>query len=231
MSDNTIISLSHVCKYFGTGENKTVALNDVSLEVNKGEFVSIMGPSGCGKSTLLYLISGLDNPTSGKILFDGKDVSILNDKQKSLMRSNELGFVFQFYNLVQNLTVEENIFLPLVMSGKNANSQENRNRLKKIIDDLSLTGKEKSFPSELSGGQQQRVSIARSLINNPKLILADEPTGSLDSKNGKNILEIFKNINRELGVSIIMVTHSEVCSSYASRLITMHDGTVLNDKI
>lgn len=231
MNDTPLIVLSRLSKSYGTGDGKTRALQEVSLEVGAGEFVSIMGASGCGKSTLLYLIGGLDQPNSGEVLFDGRDLSAASDRELSALRCRDIGFVFQFYNLVANLTVEENILLPLVMAGKKTSSPDVKKRLKKILDEVGLKGKEKALPAELSGGQSQRVAIARALIGEPKLILADEPTGSLDSKNGESVLKLFRTVNQKYGVSIVMVTHSEEAARYGRRLITMKDGKITGDKI
>jgi len=181
-------------------------LHEIDLTVTKGEFISIMGPSGCGKSTLLYLLGGLDTPSSGKILVKGKNIADMSDKEKSVMRRNNIGFVFQFYNLVHNLTVRENILLPIVMDGKRASDY--KQKLDEILDIVGLTERADFTPRELSGGQQQRTAIARSLISDPELILADEPIGNLDSKSGTEIMELFRHINKEIGNTIVQVTHS-----------------------
>jgi putative ABC transport system ATP-binding protein len=184
-----------------------------------------MGPSGSGKSTLLYLVGGLDKPTKGKVLINGKDISKLSDNEMSKLRRRDIGFVFQFYNLVQNLTVEENIMLPVVMNGeKESNYKE---RLDYILKTIGLEDKRKSLPKELSGGQQQRVSIARAVILNPSIIFADEPIGNLDSKSGKEVMELFKKINEEEHITILQVTHSEESAKYGNRIIRLKDGKIV----
>ena len=224
---NEVIVAENVCKIYGIGETKSVVLQNVDLSVSRGEFVSIMGPSGCGKSTLLYLLGGLDTPTSGRILTCGHQLSTLSDREQSKIRCTDIGFVFQFYNLVQNLTVEENILLPLVMAGKSAAAYAEK--IDQLLDMMGLTEKRRQIPSKLSGGQQQRVSIARAIVSDPQLILADEPTGNLDSKSGTEVMENFQRINRELGISIVMVTHSPDSAAYSSRIIHMQDGKILSD--
>ncbi len=221
---DTIISADKVVRYFGEGENRIEVLKDISLDVKKGEFVSIMGPSGCGKSTFLYLLGGLDTPDSGKILINGEDINKLKDKPKSKIRREDLGFVFQFYNLVQNLTVEENIMLPIVMAGKRLSSY--KKDLDEILEIVGLKDKRKSIPSKLSGGQQQRVAIARAVIGNPSIILADEPIGNLDSTSGKEIMELFKTINIDRNITILQVTHSEESALYGDRIVRLKDGII-----
>lgn len=221
----SIIKVENLDKVFGDKENKTKVLNNISLEINKGEFVSLMGASGSGKSTLLYLIGGLDKPTNGKVFINDKDINKLKEKQISKLRRKEIGFVFQFYNLVQNLTVEENIMLPVIMDGKK--EQDYKERLDKILKTIGLDKKRKNLPNELSGGQQQRVSIARAIILNPDIVLADEPIGNLDSKSGKEIMELFKKINKEEGITILQVTHSEEAAQYGDRIIRLKDGKIV----
>ena len=221
----SIIKVQKLDKVFGKKENRVKVLNDISLEINKGEFVSLMGASGSGKSTLLYLIGGLDKPTEGKVFINDKDINKLKEKQIAQLRRKERGFVFQFYNLVQNLTVEENIMLPVIMDGKK--EQDYKERLDKILKIIGLDKKRKNLPSELSGGQQQRVSIARAIILNPDIILADEPIGNLDSKSGKEIMELFKKINQEEGITILQVTHSEEAAQYGNRIIRLKDGKIV----
>lgn len=219
-----IISAKSLCKQFLMGTQAVPVLDHIDLSIEKGEFVSIMGPSGCGKSTLLYLLGGLDTPSGGEVLMNGKNIAAMNDKEKSILRRNSLGFVFQFYNLVQNLTVEENILLPIVMDGKKA--ADYKALLHQILDTVGLADRAHFTPRELSGGQQQRVAIARSLIANPELILADEPIGNLDSKSGTEIMELFRRINKEHGNTIIQVTHSPEAAQYGTKTVQMRDGKI-----
>ena len=221
----SIIKVQNLDKVFGKKENKTKVLDNISLEIKKGEFVSLMGASGSGKSTLLYLIGGLDKPTEGKVFINDKDINKLKEKQIAKLRRKDIGFVFQFYNLVQNLTVEENIMLPVIMDGKK--EQDYKERLDKILKTIGLDKKRKNLPSELSGGQQQRVSIARAIILNPDIILADELIGNLDSKSGKEIMDLFKKINQEEGITILQVTHSEEAAQYGNRIIRLKDGKIV----
>lgn len=220
---NDILTVSKVSKQYTLGAQQVPVLHEIDLTVTKGEFISIMGPSGCGKSTLLYLLGGLDTPSSGKVLVKGKNIADMSDKEKSVMRRNNIGFVFQFYNLVQNLTVRENILLPIVMDGKKAS--EYKQKLDKILDIVGLTDRANFTPRELSGGQQQRTAIARSLISDPELILADEPIGNLDSKSGTEIMELFRHINTEIGNTIIQVTHSHEAAK-GTKVIRMKDGRI-----
>lgn len=224
-----VLEVNNLSKSFKTGKNDRLALNNISFSVNKGEFISIMGPSGCGKSTLLYLMGGLDNPTEGKVLINGQHIFDLNDSEKGRIRRQVIGFVFQFYNLVKNLNVEENILLPVAMDGKN--SSKVKGELKELIDMIGLSGKEKSTPRELSGGQQQRVAIARAIINSPNIILADEPIGNLDSKSGEEVMKLFKRINKEKGVTVVQVTHSNQAAQYGSRIINLKDGAIKNEVV
>lgn len=219
-----IIKTKKLSKRFPLGAQTVQVLNEIDLTVSKGEFVSIMGPSGCGKSTLLYLLGGLDDPSDGEVLINGKNIAQMKDKEKAVIRRNSLGFVFQFYNLVHNLTVGENILLPIIMDGKKASNY--KDQLEKILNIVGLTDRRDFTPRELSGGQQQRVAIARSLISNPELILADEPIGNLDSKSGAEIMELFHRINIENGNTIIQVTHSAEAAD-DTRIIHMRDGKIL----
>jgi putative ABC transport system ATP-binding protein len=221
---NVIIEGRNIFKEYVMCNEVTKILNNVSIEVKEGEFVSIMGPSGSGKSTLLYILGGLDNPTRGEVLLRGKDISKFKDKSKSAMRRTNIGFVFQFYNLIPNLNVEENILLPILLDGKK--SREYQCQLDKILDVVGLTDRRKHTPRELSGGQQQRVAIARALINTPDLIFADEPIGNLDSKTGTEIMNLLKCINRESGKTIIMVTHSKESAEYGNRIVNVRDGSI-----
>lgn len=224
-----IISVKNVSKDFGEKNNKTRVLNDISIEINKGEFVSLMGASGSGKSTLLYLIGGLDAPTEGEIFINDEDINKLKEKQIAKLRRKDIGFVFQFYNLVQNLTVEENIMLPVVMDGKK--EKDYKDRLEKILEIVGLKDKRKHLPNQLSGGQQQRVSIARAIILSPKIILADEPIGNLDSKSGEEVMKLFKEINEKENITILQVTHSEESAQYGNRIIRLKDGKILGDSV
>ncbi|MBN2897697.1 MAG: ABC transporter ATP-binding protein [Clostridia bacterium] len=207
------------------GEEEVKVLKELTFDIKKGEFVSLMGPSGSGKSTLLYLIGGLDEPTMGQILVNNKELKTMKDLEESIMRRRELGFVFQFYNLIPNLNVEDNIMLPILLDGKNPKKYE-----KDLNDILKLVGLEDRryhTPRELSGGQQQRVAIARALINDPDIIMADEPIGNLDSVTGTEIMELFKRINVEKNKTIIQVTHSENAAKYGNRIIRLKDGRIL----
>lgn len=223
---NNIIETKNMCKSFKLAKEKINILKNINLNIEKSQFVSIMGPSGCGKSTLLYLLGGLDNPSTGTVSILGKDYSSMKEKQKSIMRRRDLGFIFQFYNLVPNLNVEDNILLPLLLDGKNPKHYEKK--LDKILDIINMTTKRKFTPRELSGGQQQRVAIARALIFDPEIILADEPIGNLDSKSGTQIMELFKTINVELGKTIVQVTHSRESANYGTNIINLKDGKIIN---
>lgn len=220
------IEIKNICKSFGSKDNRIQVLNDISFTAEKGEFISLMGASGSGKSTLLYLLSGLDVPDSGEIFLSGRDISKMRDKELSRLRREGLSFVFQFFNLVHNLTVEDNILLPLVMDGKAP--KEYRDKLNEILETVGLSDKRKSYPNQLSGGQQQRCAIARAVIYEPQILLADEPTGNLDSKSGREIMELFKHINKENHITILMVTHSEDCAKYSERVITLCDGRIVS---
>ena len=213
-----------IIKDYQVGGIVTHVLRDVSVGVATGEFASIMGPSGSGKSTLLYILGGLDNPTRGSVLMNGRDIAQFDDTNKSIMRRRNIGFVFQFYNLIPNLNVAENILLPVLLDGKKTGDY--KRQLKEILEIVGLTEKHKHTPRELSGGQQQRVAIARALINNPDIIFADEPTGNLDSKTGSEILDLLREINREQGKTILMVTHSKDAAQYGNRMIDVRDGVV-----
>lgn len=223
MSD-IVISARNINKTFGKGETAQTVLSNASLEIARGSFVSLMGESGSGKSTLLYLIGGLDRDFTGDITVDGQPISGLNDVQLSQLRGTKMGFVFQFYNLAANLTVEENILLPIEMSGRKVSDY--RDRFEELLEITGLTQKRKSFPSQLSGGQQQRVAIARAVLGEPSIILADEPTGNLDSVSGAEIMQLFRRLNQEKGVTILQVTHSAECASYSSRIVVLRDGVI-----
>ena len=219
---NTIIEVSNVSKTFGKGSNLNKVLDDACMYVGEGEFVSLMGASGSGKSTLLYLIGGLDRDLEGKIELCGRDITTLKDDDLSALRLEKVGFVFQFYNLVMNLNVEDNILLPSTINGRKRKDLEAD--LDEILEITGLTDKRKAMPATLSGGQQQRVAIARAVLGNPSVLLADEPTGNLDSKSSKEIMELFAKLNREKGLTILQVTHSEKCASYCTRTIILENG-------
>ncbi len=224
---NKIIEARGIFKSFTIGGKKLEVLKNLNFSVNEGEFVSIMGPSGCGKSTLLYLLGGLDIPTQGEVIFNSNSYNTMKEKDMSLIRRRQLGFVFQFYNLVPNLNVEDNILLPLLLDDKKPKHYEKD--LKKILDIIGLNNWRKHTPRELSGGQQQRVAIARALLFEPKLILADEPIGNLDSKSGDEIMKLFKTINKEFDKTIIQVTHSNESANYGNRIIYLRDGVIEKD--
>lgn len=227
MSNNAMLEIKGLKKVFTEDLDQPLeVLKDINLKVAEGEFVSLMGESGSGKSTLLYQIGALDTPTEGTILINGEDIHKANDKQQSIFRRDNIGFVFQFYNLVPNLTVQENIILPAVMAKKDKKDYEDN--LNYLLKTVGIADKRNSLPKQLSGGQQQRVAIARALIMNPKLILADEPTGNLDSKSTIEIMELFQRINKEKNVTIIQVTHSEVTAKYSSRIIYLKDGQIVS---
>lgn len=215
----------HIVKDFRLGDTTTKVLKDISLQVMSGEFVSIMGPSGSGKSTLLYILGGLDAPTSGHVLLNGTDISRFGDEKMSRIRRQKIGFVFQFYNLIPNLNVEENIMLPLLLDGKKMDNY--KKQLDRILEIVGLSHRRKHTPRELSGGQQQRVAIARALIGNPEILFADEPTGNLDSKTGAEIMNLLREINQRTGQTIIMVTHSPEAARSSSRVITIQDGVMI----
>ena len=221
----SIINVKNVYKSFGNKKNVVEVLKNINLEIKKGEFVSLMGKSGSGKSTLLYLIGGLDLPTTGTVEINNVDINKLNDKKKSKMRREDIGFVFQFYNLIPNLTVEDNIMMPVIMAGKR--KADYKERLNEILKTIDLEEKRKSLPSELSGGQQQRVAIARAIIMNPSIILADEPTGNLDTKSTEEVMKLFKKINEEMQITILQVTHSEETAKYGTRIVNLKDGKIL----
>lgn len=220
-----IVRTENLSKTYGSGENLVKAIDDVNLKIEKGEFIAIVGPSGSGKSTLLHLLGGVDNPSSGKIFIDGNDISKYSSKELALFRRRKVGLIYQFYNLIPNLTVRHNIELPLKLDKRKINEEVFLNTVRK----LGIDNKLDSFPNELSGGQQQRVAIARSLIYSPSLVLADEPTGNLDRENSKEIIEILKYFNRTLKQTIIVITHDESIALEAERVITIVDGKVVGD--
>ena len=219
-----MIQLENIKKIFRTEEVETWALREVNLEVKEGEFVAIMGPSGCGKSTLLNILGLLDNPSEGKYLLDGKEVSTLKESERTDIRKGVIGFVFQSFNLIDELNVYENIELPLLYMGVPA--KERKRRVETAMDRMAISHRLKHFPNQLSGGQQQRVAIARAVLANPKIILADEPTGNLDSKNGKEVMNLLSELHQE-GTTVIMVTHSQHDASYADRIVRLYDGEIV----
>jgi ABC-type antimicrobial peptide transport system, ATPase component len=220
-----ILKVENLTKTYGSGENLVHAVDDVSFSVEKGEFVAIVGASGSGKSTLLHLIGGVDRPTSGKIFVDGNDISKMNDDKLAVFRRRQVGIVYQFYNLIPILTVEENITLPCDLDGRGVD----RERLEMILDSFGLRARRKHLPNQLSGGQQQRTSIARALINNPSLVLADEPTGNLDSKSSDEVMSMLKMCNQSYGQTVIMITHNLDIAKQADRIITISDGKIVEE--
>lgn len=222
-----ILKVENLTKVYGKGENEVRALNGVSFSVEKGDFVAIIGPSGSGKSTLLHTLGGVDRPTGGKVLVNGQDVYSRSDERIAVFRRREVGLIYQFYNLIPVLNVEENMSLPVLLDGRNVN----RDRLRELIRELDLVGREKHLPNQLSGGQQQRVSIGRALMNSPSIVLADEPTGNLDSKNSHEIVELLKRMNREYNQTLIMITHDESIALQARRIIAIEDGKIVRDEV
>ena len=220
-----ILKVENLTKTYGSGENLVHAVDDVSFSVEKGEFVAIVGASGSGKSTLLHLIGGVYRPTSGKIFVDGNDISKMNDDKLAVFRRRQVGIVYQFYNLIPILTVEENITLPCDLDGRGVD----RERLEMILDSFGLRARRKHLPNQLSGGQQQRTSIARALINNPSLVLADEPTGNLDSKSSDEVMSMLKMCNQSYGQTVIMITHNLDIAKQADRIITISDGKIVEE--
>ena len=220
-----ILKVENLTKTYGSGENLVHAVDDVSFSVEKGDFVAIVGASGSGKSTLLHLIGGVDRPTSGKIFVDGNDISKMNDDKLAVFRRRQVGIVYQFYNLIPILTVEENITLPCDLDGRGVD----RERLEMILDSFGLRARRKHLPNQLSGGQQQRTSIARALINNPSLVLADEPTGNLDSKSSEEVMSMLKMCNQSYGQTVIMITHNLDIAKQADRIITISDGKIVEE--
>ncbi len=217
-----ILRVENLSKVYGTKDNKVVALDNVSFSVNKGEFVAIVGHSGSGKSTLLHLIGGVDRPTKGKVIIEGNDIYTLNDDNLAIFRRRQVGLIYQFYNLIPILNVEENIVLPLELDGKKVDKDE----LNELLDTLGLTNRRTHLPNELSGGQQQRTSIGRAIITHPAIILADEPTGNLDSKASEEIMELLKLSNKKYKQTIIMITHNLELAAQADRVITIEDGHI-----
>lgn len=221
-----ILRCEHVTKEYGQGNTKIKALDDVSFSVEKGEFVSIVGPSGSGKSTLLHILGGVDKPTSGKVCVEGTDMHALKEDKLAIFRRRQIGLIYQFYNLMPVLNVDENIMLPHLLDGRKMDQE----RLDKIVEQIGLENRRKNLPSQLSGGQQQRVSIGRAMFNRPAIVLADEPTGNLDRKNGQEIMSLLKKSNREYKQTLILITHDESIALQADRMIYIEDGKITKDE-
>lgn len=222
-----LLKVEHLSKVYGKGENEVRALDDVSFLVQQGEFVAIIGPSGSGKSTLLHILGGVDRPTSGHVYLDGKDIYSQNEEQLAIFRRREIGLIYQFYNLIPVLDVEENMTLPVLMDGREVNEE----RLEELLRVLDLKDRKKHLPNQLSGGQQQRVSIGRALMNAPAIVLADEPTGNLDSKNSQEIMELLKLSNQKYNQTMLVITHDESLALQADRIISIEDGTIARDEV
>lgn len=222
-----MIEVKHICKSYIVGQEKVEILKDFNFKVEKGDFLSIMGPSGCGKSTLLYILGGLDRPTEGSVWINGRDLSVLSEKELGIMRRREIGFMFQFYNLVPNLTVEDNIMLPLILDKKK--KKDYKDKLEEMLEVIGLQDKKKLTPRELSGGQQQRVAIARALIFEPDILFLDEPIGNLDSKTGEEIMGLFQKINLTMNKTLIQVTHSKESALYGTKLLNLKDGKIVGE--
>jgi len=222
-----ILKAEHVTKIYGTDQNQVKALDDVSFTINKGEFVAIIGPSGSGKSTLLHILGGVDTPTSGKVYMEGTDVYAQNESQLAIFRRRQVGLIYQFYNLIPVLNVTENMTLPVLMDGRPINQE----RLEELLHLLALNGREGHLPNQLSGGQQQRVSIGRALMNAPAVVLADEPTGNLDSKNSQEIVELLKYSNEKYKQTLVVITHDENIALQANRILAIEDGKITRDEV
>lgn len=223
-----IIRTKNLKKVYRTDEVQTTALNDLSIEINQGEFVSIMGPSGCGKSTLMNILGMIDSPSEGEYFFMENEVGGLSERKRSDVRKNNLGFVFQSFNLIDELTVFENVELPMMYT--KVPSAERKRRAEELLEEMNMMHRRNHFPQQLSGGQQQRVAVARAIVNNPKLILADEPTGNLDSANGDDVMKILADLNSK-GTTIVMVTHSQYCAEFGNRIIRLLDGQVVTENV
>ncbi len=223
-----MIKITNLEKYYKTEEVQTIALNKLSFEVKEGEFAAIMGPSGCGKSTLLNILGMLDDPDGGSYLFNGIEVAGYNERQRAKLRKHNIGFVFQSFNLIDELSVFENVELPLIYTG--VKPAERKERVHQVLEKMQIMHRRKHFPQQLSGGQQQRVAVARAVVNNPKIILADEPTGNLDSSNGNEVMDLLTELN-EAGTTIIMVTHSEHDAKFSHRIIRMLDGQKVTENV
>lgn len=222
-----ILKVKNLCKTYGKGETEVKALNNVSFSVDKGEFVAIIGPSGSGKSTLLHILGGVDVPTSGSVIINGEDISKLNETALAIFRRRQIGLIYQFYNLIPILTVEENLTLPLRLDGRKPDERQTEY----LVKTLGLENRLDHLPNQLSGGQQQRVSIGRALINNPALMLADEPTGNLDSENSKEIVSLLRKFNKEQNQTVIIITHDERIALAADRIIEIEDGKIKRDEV
>ena len=222
-----ILEIKHLCKVYGKGETQVNALDDVSFSVSQGEFVAIVGPSGSGKSTLLHILGGVDTATSGSVIINGTDIAALNESSLAILRRRQIGLIYQFYNLIPILTVEENLTLPLLLDGRKPEPA----KVRAMVNRLGLQNRLKHLPNQLSGGQQQRVSIGRALMNNPALLLADEPTGNLDSENSREIIELLRKFNREQKQTVIIITHDEKIALSADRMISIEDGRVVKDEV
>ena len=222
-----ILRVENLTKVYGQGENEVRALDGVSFSVEKGEFIAIVGPSGSGKSTLLHILGGVDTPTSGKVYLEGQDVFAQNEEQLAIFRRRQVGLIYQFYNLLPVLNVKENLTLPILMDGRKVNQA----KLEEMLHILRLEGREKHLPNQLSGGQQQRVSIGRALMNTPAVVLADEPTGNLDSQNSQEVIELLKKSNQKFEQTLIMITHDENIALQAKRVIAIEDGRITRDEV
>lgn len=222
-----ILRVENLCKVYGKGENEVHALNDVSFSVNQGEFLAIIGRSGSGKSTLLHILGGVDKPTSGKVFMNGQDIYAQNDEKLAVFRRRQVGLVYQFYNLIPVLNVTENITLPVLMDGREVNQE----RLNELLEIFQLKGRENHLPNQLSGGQQQRVSIGRALMNAPAVVLADEPTGNLDSKNSQEIINLLRMSNQKYNQTLIIITHDENIALQADRILDIEDGKIISDEV
>jgi len=227
---NSVISIRDLTKTYHIGEIAVQALQGVNLEVHKGEFVAVVGPSGSGKSTLMHILGCLDKPTSGQYLLDGKDVSQLTDDQLSRIRNHQIGFVFQGFNLLARTSALENVELPLLYSGDNVSPAERRERAMAALASVGLADRVEHHPNQLSGGQQQRVAIARALMNNPAILMADEPTGNLDTKTSIEVMEIFQALKEQRGITIVLITHEPEVAHYGSRIVTIRDGNIVSDE-
>lgn len=222
-----VLEVKELTKIYGQGENKVVALDNVSFRVKKGEFIAIVGASGSGKSTLMNMMGGIDRPTSGSVIIDKKEIFDMNESELAIFRRRNIGIVYQFYNLIPNLTVDENIMLPCLLDQRKPDA----GKLKRIVELTGLSSRRKHLPGELSGGQQQRVAVGRALINDPAFILADEPTGNLDSRSGREVIELLMTANRKSRQTLILITHDENIALQADRIITISDGRIIRDEV